>query len=334
MRRLLSAAAAVAMLVALHPSSAAALIVLPHNQLFFSVPLTGTPDPYTLNLTARDVGSGANDYLDVWVSRTATAGKKPQQIDYFDVTGATMTCTSNLGSCDVNSGTQMGSLGQIHLFFSATGSSSMIQHTCPTDTGKAYTETRQSGHVTGTFVLKTGTSYFKTIRNAASAPVHIPSSITTRASKFTYGTDCSSSGPCTSDVFLGVSTPDGAISANQFTGTGKASIEFDVYDPEVASTAVRHQIFDQATMTVLHVTSNSPHPLQKISVSLPLQPFLSGSGTFTGSGNATVSTYTGCRETDRSGSFTGNFTAHLDGYGTKTFNGTNSSSSQRFVARP
>jgi hypothetical protein len=334
MRRLFATAAAVAMLVATHPSPAAALIVRPKNELFFSVPVTGTPNPYTLYLLARNVGSGANDYLDVWFGRTATTGNKPQQTHYYDISGVTMTCTTGMGSCEVDSGSQMGSLGQIHLYYTASSQPATIHHACPTDLGNAYDERRRTGQVTGHFELATGTSYFKTIKNTSSAAVHIPASITTRSSELAYGSSCNSTAPCTSQLFVGVSTPVGAISAYQFPKSGVGTVEFDFYGPMVAGTEVRHQVLGQATVTVLHVTSNTPRPLQKISVSLPFQPFLSGSGTFTGSGTATVSSYPGCRETDRNGSFTGNFTAHLDGWGAKAFNGTNTAGAQHFVPQP
>src|SRR4051812_7797790 len=277
MRRLLSAAAAVTMLVAVHPSPAAALVLRPNFELFFSVAVTGTPNPYTLYLKARDVGSGANDYLEVWFGRTASTGNRPQQTHYFEATGVTVTCGGGLGSCEVNSGSQLGAFGQIHLFYTASSAPSTVHHACPTDTGIAYDETRRTGHMTGTFVLKTGTDYFKTIRNTSSSPVRIPSSITTRASRLTYGTDCSNSGPCTSQVFSGVSTPAGGISAYQFPRSGLGSIEFDNYEAVEGSLTIRHAVFDQARVTVLRVTSNTPHPLQRISVSLPFAPFLTGS---------------------------------------------------------
>jgi hypothetical protein len=67
---------------------------------------------------------------------------------------------------------------------------------------------------------------------------------------------------------------------------------------------------------------------------MPFQPFLTDSGTFTGSGTATLSHYPGCRETDRNGTFVVNFTAHFDGWGNKTFNGSQTADAQRFLAQP
>lgn len=334
MRRLLSAAAAVTMLVALHPMPAAALFTKPQQQLFFSVAVTGTPNPYTLYLRANDVGPGSNDSIEVWFGRTAPNGNKPQQVHDYYVSGATVSCATGLATCDINSGTQMGSLGQIHLTYAASTPVATTHHTCPNSFQSVYNESRRNGHATGTFLLKTGTSYFKTIRNTSSAAVHIPASITTRASKFTYGSDCGPGGPCATDVSLNVSTFAGSLGTTQFKNSGLGRVDFEASDPEVASTSIRHTVFGQARVTVLQVTQNSPKSLQKISLSIPFQPFITGSGTFTGSGDATVSNFAGCREVDRSGSFSGNFSAQFDGWGIRSFSGGNPANAQRLIAQP
>lgn len=71
MRRLLAVSTVAAVLLGLQALPAAALIIQPQRVIEFTVAVTGTPKPYKLHLKAQDVGSGANDYLDVQLSRTS-----------------------------------------------------------------------------------------------------------------------------------------------------------------------------------------------------------------------------------------------------------------------
>lgn len=228
----------------------------------------------------------------------------------------------------------MGGYGHIHLTFQASSQSATIQHDCPTDLGSAYTETRRSGNVTGQFALATRTAYFKTISNATSAPVHIPASIPSHVGHYTYGNNCGSSNRCVTQLFMGVSTPQGAISAYQYPLTHIGTVEFDISDSTLPSTFVRHEVFGRAATKVLVPRSSTPQPLQRVAISMPFSPFLTGQGTFAGSGNASVTASNGCRETDRGGSFSGNFQAHLDGWGLQTFSGSNTADAQRRAPVP
>jgi hypothetical protein len=300
----------------------AALIINPVHTLSFTVQVAGLPKPYSLNLVAKNFGGG-NAALQVRLTRRATTGNHALQLHQWYWQNATFTCSAHVAGCSIDTISSSGaaSAGRIHLSFNATGPANTTQDTCAIDHSSVGSHTSRTGQVTGTFNLQTSTTFFGAIRNSPSLGTgHIPASIAARATK--WNTTGSCQGTCPTFTDLQANGADSThIGANWYPKHPHSDAYWEQYTYS-GDLSIGHRIIGAKTpLRAVKVTDDNPS-LDSVSLDLgPFAPFLTGGGTFTG-GDPPDSFGTTCVVRERHGTFSGSWTAKLDGWGTITSTGT------------
>lgn len=316
-RRLALAAGLAIILTPLLAPAGANAVTSTSFSLHATARVTGTPKPYTLMIDAFRFGPDLTQ-VTVQLQRRATTGNRPFQVHDWGVRDPQFSCTTNLNSCTLDTGTTMGGYGKIHMRFQAAAAPNVDEVTCPRTGAVLTRETTRRGSLTGTFALETSTDYFKKVTNRTT-PVRVPSELNATAEKFTtFNRTCPGGGPtpCSNSlVFFGSGLNSSSISADRPLPTGPGRFDYRIPtasgNPDVFT---NHTVFARAPGAFLKVTADQPLPLQEAALDLDaFAPFMSGDAVFDATSG--LQTIQECGGEQRRGRLTGDFTAHFDGFG-------------------
>lgn len=294
---------------------------MPSYAVTAAAAVSGTAKPYRLDLIA-EANQGAQ-YAELTLSRTAPTGNHPLQRHRFHVSPSSTSCTWQLASCTIADLGQMGQFGTLDLRFTPSAAGTTADRICGgVVVGTVMT---RPGALTGVLRLKTGTSYFGTVRNGA-ARVRVPASIPASAQKYTpNGAACGSRapGPCQPGFsllsFSGLSKPSATRVSSESTAV--LSVSFDDVT-NVSAVTVKHVVSGRVPAASFAITSNVPKPLQAARVDFgAMAPFATGNARFDGSGDP--SSPDSCGQMTRSGWLTGTLRVTFDGFGLRANYGGN-----------
>ena len=275
--------------------------------------VSGLPQPFKLQITGYNDGS----FEQIGLLLTSwSPDHKSAAWTQWDVCNASVGCSAKFAACHVASAAVMGTYGTIDLTFKPTGPLVVNKHYCQDGTTLSSVGRTRSGKLTGTFRLRTQTSYFGTIRNGHGAH-RIKAVLPAVASDTTYVAPCpvqpvKQAGANCEPAYMLRAT--GGYLITRSANTGRSSFVMFLLgasgDPDVE---IMHAVFAKGAGKSVLTISNTGGALKGATSVIPKNPYVSGKVTFESHGQLTTKADS-CPTDERPGSIEASITLHVPGY--------------------